>query len=67
MPRRDVVIQPPGAGDATWFLDNLLVTKVSGRDGAAVSVLEARLPAGSRTPFHRHETEDEAYYVLDAS
>jgi quercetin dioxygenase-like cupin family protein len=62
---RDIVVRTPAEGDATWFLDNLIVHKVGARDGAPYALLEATLPAGSRTPFHRHETEDEAFYVLE--
>lgn len=60
-----VVVREPGAGPATWFLDNLLVTKVTAADGAAYSLCEASLPAGSHTPFHRHRDEDEAFYILE--
>jgi quercetin dioxygenase-like cupin family protein len=63
--RREVVVRTPGGGDATWFLDNLLVHKIGGADGAPYALIEATLPAGSHTPFHRHEAEDEAFYVLD--
>lgn len=62
---RDVVVRSPNQGEATWFLDNLLVTKIGARDRAPYALLEAALPAGSHTPFHRHEDEDEAFYVLD--
>ncbi len=64
-PRRELVVRAPAAGDATWFLDNLIVHKVGARDGAPFALLEASLPAGSRTPFHRHDGEDEAFYVLE--
>lgn len=52
-------------GEDVWFLDNLLTIKARQTQGAGFSVLEATLPAGSHTPFHRHDREDEAFYVLD--
>jgi quercetin dioxygenase-like cupin family protein len=62
---KTVVVRAPGEGDATWFLDNLIVHKAGARDGTRFALLEASLPAGSQTPFHRHEGEDEAFYVLE--
>jgi quercetin dioxygenase-like cupin family protein len=62
---RSVIARQPHDGEGLWFLDNLLVVKTSGRDGAPFSVIEATLPAGSRTPFHRHSGEDEAFYLLE--
>ncbi len=62
---RAVVVRDPAAGDATWFLDNLVVHKIGARDGAPFALLESTLPAGSHTPFHRHDGEDEAFYVLE--
>jgi quercetin dioxygenase-like cupin family protein len=50
-----------GEGDKVWFLDNFLVVKSRGPNG----VVEATLPAGSETPFHRHDDGDEAFYVLE--
>jgi quercetin dioxygenase-like cupin family protein len=38
--------------------------KVSG-PGAPYALVESELPAGSATPFHRHDAEDEAFYVLE--
>ena len=63
--RRQVIVRSKGEGDAVWFLDNFVTVKVRGRDGAPFGLLEAVLPRGSRTPFHRHHDEDEAFYVLE--
>lgn len=61
----EVIVLARGQGEPVWFLDNFLTLKAKGSDGAAYGVLEAVLPAGSRTPFHRHRDEDEAFYVLE--
>ncbi|MCA9572644.1 MAG: cupin domain-containing protein [Alphaproteobacteria bacterium] len=52
-------------GEALWFLDNLLTVKASRADGAPFDILENAMPAGSHTPMHAHEREDEAFYVLE--
>jgi quercetin dioxygenase-like cupin family protein len=59
-----VVALEPGAGEKVWFLDHLITVKLRG-ENAPYGVLEAALPAGARTPFHRHQGEDEAFYVLE--
>jgi len=54
-------------GDPYWFLDNLMTVKaasdLTGNRGFAL--LEAVLPPGSAPPPHIHESEDEAWYVLE--
>jgi quercetin dioxygenase-like cupin family protein len=59
------IVLGPGEGEAVWFLDNLITVKSRSADGASFGVVESRLPAGSSTPFHRHDGEDEAVYVLE--
>jgi quercetin dioxygenase-like cupin family protein len=61
---RSVVALGPQEGEHIWFLDNLLTVKLRGQ-GAPYSLVEAVLPPGSATPFHRHDDEDEAFYVLE--
>lgn len=56
---------PPEAGEAVWFLDNLLTVKASPADGAPFGVVVNAMPAGSHTPLHAHDREDEAFFVLD--
>ena len=63
--RRQVSFQPPGEGEAVWFLDNLLTIKVSRAEGSPFGLLENAMPEGSHTPFHAHDGEDEAFYVLE--
>jgi quercetin dioxygenase-like cupin family protein len=52
-------------GDAVWFLDNLLTVKAAKAHGAQFGVVESAMPAGSHTPLHAHDEEDEAFYVLE--
>lgn len=64
-PTNEVTIHAPGEGDAVWFLDNLLTIKSSRADGSQFDMVEGAMPAGSHTPFHAHDGEDEAFYVLE--
>jgi quercetin dioxygenase-like cupin family protein len=64
---RSVIVLGPREGEAVWFLDNLMTIKVRAKDGAPYGVLENELPAGSRTPLHRHDDEDEGFYVLEGT
>ena len=54
-----------GQGEAVWFLDNLLTIKAGPDQGAPFQVVENAMPAGSHTPLHAHDGEDEAFYVLE--
>ena len=65
MQTRELVALGPDQGESVWFLDNLITIKARPEPGAQFSVLESAMPAGSHTPFHRHEREDEAFYVLE--
>lgn len=66
-PTRAVIVRGPAEGEALWFVDNLLTVKVSGADGSPFGLVENAMPAGSQTPFHRHDAEDEAFYVLEGT
>lgn len=66
-PSREVTVHARPEGEAIWFLDNLLTVKTSGAAGSPFGLLENAMPAGSHTPFHRHEAEDEAFYVLEGT
>ncbi len=57
----------PSEGERIWFLDNLLTVKASGMGGSPFGLLENAMPAESHTPFHRHDAEDEAFYVLEGT
>lgn len=58
---------PAGSGKHVWFLDNLITVKLDPAEDAPFAVVENAMPAGSHTPFHQHENEDEAFYVLEGS
>lgn len=48
-----------------WFLDTLVLIRVSHLDGAdGISVLEHRAQQGDSPPLHVHRTEDEIFHVL---
>jgi quercetin dioxygenase-like cupin family protein len=57
----------PDQGEDVWFLDNLLTIKARPAAGMQFGVLENAMPAGSHTPLHRHDCEDEAFYVLEGT
>lgn len=53
-------------GDAYWFLNNLEIVKAtSASTGGAYSLLYEFSPPGNATPYHVHQEEDEAFYVLE--
>jgi quercetin dioxygenase-like cupin family protein len=62
-----VTIHSPGEGEAIWFLDTLFTVKASARSGARFGLAEQALPAGSETPLHRHQDDDESFYVLEGT
>ncbi len=58
-------VLPPGEGEHLWFLDNLVTVKVGGPEtGGNLTVIEFTGPAGFGPPPHRHDVEDELFYVL---
>jgi quercetin dioxygenase-like cupin family protein len=49
-----------------WFLNALVLIRVSYEDGAdGLSILEHRAPHDDSPPLHVHRTEDEIFHVLD--
>lgn len=53
---------------AYWFLNAphvLLAHNQSGKD--VYSLIHLTAPVGLETPYHVHEEEDEAFYVLDGN
>jgi mannose-6-phosphate isomerase-like protein (cupin superfamily) len=49
-----------------WFFANLVEVKLSQRAaGGKMSVVEFVGPTGDMPPLHLHQTDDEAWYVLD--
>jgi quercetin dioxygenase-like cupin family protein len=55
-----------GSGEALWFSGGLLTYKTTGdQTSGDLAVAEMRAPQGSGSPGHRHQHEDEAWYILD--
>lgn len=54
----------PTEGDAMWVLGGLYTWKAVGaQTGGEYSLCEVRGPAGFAAPLHRHERENEGFYV----
>jgi quercetin dioxygenase-like cupin family protein len=55
-----------GEGEALWFLGNFLTLKVGGADSRGqLTVIDFVNPPGFAPPLHRHEREEEVFYVLN--
>lgn len=55
-------------GEAIWFMDVLVRVKTGAADsGGSMTLLDHLAPPGFETPFHRHNAEDETFYVLEGS
>lgn len=52
-----------GEGSAVWFSGNRMTLKRPA--GMSWTFMEARMHPGHAPPLHVHETEDEAFYVLE--
>jgi mannose-6-phosphate isomerase-like protein (cupin superfamily) len=66
------VVQPhrlrADEGEALWFLGTLATVKAgSAQSGGRLAVVEILHPPGFAPPLHRHDVEDEAFYVLDGA
>jgi quercetin dioxygenase-like cupin family protein len=63
---RSPVTLGPAEGEALWCAGALTTVKAAGEQTAgAYSLIEDLAPRGSGTPLHRHQEDDEAFYVLD--
>jgi quercetin dioxygenase-like cupin family protein len=52
-------------GEALWFADALVTYKATGTEtNGGLTVAEVRAPYGAGSPRHRHQHEDEAWYVM---
>jgi quercetin dioxygenase-like cupin family protein len=52
-------------GEALWFADALITYKATGKQTkGGLTVADVRAPRGAGSPRHRHQLEDEAWYVL---
>lgn len=56
----------PGDGEHLWFLGTLMTVKAGGDvTGGNLSVIEATMPPGFGPPLHRHDVEDELFFVIE--
>ena len=56
----------PTEGEAVWLLGGLYRYRAVGDETAGVySLFEVQGPAGLASPFHVHDHEAEAFYVVD--
>ena len=56
----------PEDGEHFHFLNHLFTTKVDGdRSGGRLTAMEFVGPRGFSPPLHRHDVEDELFYVVD--
>ncbi len=52
-------------GEALWFADALVTYKATGTEtNGGLTVAEVRAPYGAGSPRHRHQHEDEAWYIV---
>jgi quercetin dioxygenase-like cupin family protein len=59
---------PADGGKSTWFLDTRMTVKAGGEQtSGAYTFLEWAAPAGFGPPLHRHDREDEAFYLIDGA
>ncbi len=55
-------------GERLWLLGGLYTFKASGDEtGDAYTLFQVRGPAGLATPMHRHEHEEEGFYIVDGN
>jgi quercetin dioxygenase-like cupin family protein len=56
----------PAEGERYWFLGTLMTVKAGGaQTGGVLTLIEQLAPAGFAPPPHVHQTDDEAFYILD--
>ena len=56
----------PGEGEHFHFLDNLFTAKLTGEHtNGQVTVMEFLAPKNFGPPLHRHDVEDELFYVIE--
>ena len=59
------IVRHAGEGEATWFLNSLVTTKVTRDEAGTYGITEQVVTAASNPPPHVHAGEEEAFYVLD--
>jgi len=61
-------LKSSGDQDAFWFLGSRATVKVGAEDTQGqLTVIEFLNPAGFAAPLHRHQFEDEMFYVLEGT
>lgn len=66
VPEPEILYRARGAGETVWLNGDVYTVKVSGAESrGAMTMIEASVPPGGGPPPHTHDTEDEAFYVLD--
>ena len=61
----DAYVLEAGEGEALWFADALVSYKATGTEtNGGLTVAEVRAPRGAGSPRHRHQHEDEAWYIV---
>jgi quercetin dioxygenase-like cupin family protein len=59
---------PIKAGDQRWFFGGLVEIKATAADtNGEFTLLQIDCPPGLEAPLHRHNVEDEGFYVLSGS
>lgn len=59
-------LREPDDGAASWFLNSLVTTLLTGDDtDGAFAVVDHLLPPTYETPYHIHHEEDEISYLLE--
>jgi quercetin dioxygenase-like cupin family protein len=60
------LVLPQGVGGHFAFLNTLATVKLGGdRSGGVLSCVELLAPRGFGPPLHRHDVEDELFYIAD--
>ncbi len=63
---QNVIVVPPGGGDAWNVLGTGMSCKISSEQtGGVYAVVESQVPPQAGPPTHIHHNEDEVFYVLE--
>jgi quercetin dioxygenase-like cupin family protein len=59
-------ILTPGEQRAVWFLGALIRVRAAGAStGGQLAILEHAGPRGYNSPLHRHQADEETFFILD--
>lgn len=63
---RQPYLTAPGEGEALWSLGCLTIIKAAGDQAAGTfALIDETAPKSEGIPFHRHEGDDENFYILE--